>query len=414
MLSPEMVAKCALDAAIGKLRRKEVMSAFRHFDNTYDHVIACANNPDYVPCEDNTHEIIDGANHKSREIEKPKFVPEQILHHMIVEPFKKVLMDGLYEQTYGCLPPTVRKDKNGKTTIRKYGPHAAIRQLTKWIQTGKKTYVAEADVHHAYGSVHIPTLVAQMRRVIRDKDWLRLACQFLHYKENDPKCADLCGLILGHYTSPWFFNFYLKKFDHFAAALPGVKYLRFADNFFLVGTNKRKVHNAVKAIRKYLAKELQLELNGSTQVYRFEYVTKDGQIRGRAVNALGAVIHCNRVTLRKSILMRMRRKAIRIGKKKGEMTWHDASSMIARLSWVRWTDIYGYYSRNVKPFITAKRLKAKVRMHSKKIRNIIEDRRRIIYDGLENSSRLTGSYADRVRHDDKRGCCLPASQHQEN
>ena len=81
---PDTVAKCALDAAIGKLRRKEVMGAFINFDKTYDKVLTCANNPNYRTCENNTHEIIDGANHKPREIEKPKFCPEQILHHMIV------------------------------------------------------------------------------------------------------------------------------------------------------------------------------------------------------------------------------------------------------------------------------------------------------------------------------------------
>ena len=52
----------------------------------------CAKDPNYQPCEDNKHEIIDGANHKPREIEKPMFCPEQILHHMIVEPFKPVLI----------------------------------------------------------------------------------------------------------------------------------------------------------------------------------------------------------------------------------------------------------------------------------------------------------------------------------
>ncbi len=417
MLSPSMVAKCALDAAEGKVRRKEVISAFVHFDRTYNHVIACANNPDYVPCEDNTHEIIDGANHKPRAIEKPKFVPEQILHHMIVEPFKNVLMDGLYEQTYGCLPPTVREDKNGKKHVKKYGPHAAIHQLQKWAQVGKKTYVAEADVKHAYGSVHIPTLVAQLRRVVKDKEWMRLTCQFLHYKEDDPGSADLCGLILGHYTSPWFFNFYLKEFDHFAARLPGVKYLRFADNFFLVGRNKRKVHRALKAMQKYLKEELRLTLNSSTQVYRFEYGTgefdEDGKeiAKGRVINALGAVIHHNRKTLRKSILMRIHRKAIRIGKKNKSATWHDGASMLARLAWIKCTNTYTYYKFNIQPWIKNKRMKAKVRLHSRAIQLIVEERRRIIYDGLEKSTRLAGSDAGRVRHDDQRPRRISAAQH---
>lgn len=401
MLSPETVCRCALDAAEGKLRRTEVIGTFIDFDRAYDHVVECAKNPDYKPCEDNTHEIIDGANHKPREIEKPMFCPEQILHHMIIEPFKPVLLNGLYEQVYGCLPPSVERDrngnpiikKNGKASIRKYGPHAAIKRLRKWIQTGEKVYVAETDIHHAYGSVHIPTLARQMQRVIKDKEWLRLTFQFLHYRPGDPACDDLCGLILGHYTSPWFFNFYLKEFDHFAAKLDGVKYLRFADNLWLVGNNKRKVHKALDAIREYLRRELRMELNGCTQVYRFEYPNrKTGKVRGRAVNALGAVIHHNRVTLRKSILMRMRRKALRIHRKK-KRTWHDGASMFSRLSWIRHTDTHTYYMKYIKPNINTRQLKAKVRAHSRKMKPIAEERRKIINDGLEKSARLSGRKA---------------------
>ena len=411
MMRPETVAKCALDAAEGKLRRKEVLSAFVHFDETYDRVIACANNPDYVPCENNTHEIIDGANHKLREIEKPMFCPEQILHHMIIEPFKPVLMDGLYEQVYDCLPPLTKTMPDGKVKIvKRFGPHAAIKQLTKWVQIGKKVYVVEADVHQAYGSVRIPTLARKMRRAIRDAEWLRLTCQFLHYKLDDPALEEMCGLILGHYTSPWFFNFYLKNFDHFAAALPGVKYLRFADNLFLVGTNKRKVHSALNAIRAYLWTELSLELNRSAQVYRFEYEDRQGNIRGRAINALGAIIHYNRVTLRKSILMRTRRKSKRIAKKE-KRTWHDGASMFSRLSWIRKTNTYKYYEKHIKPNINTRQLKAKVRKHSREMQAIIEERRRIIYDGLEKSARLASGKAEGVRHGDERGNRLPAQEH---
>ena len=395
MLKPSTVAKCALDAAEGKLRRKEVIGSFVRFDKTYDKVIACANDPNYRPCEDNKHEIIDGANHKPREIEKPMFCPEQILHHMIVEPFKPVLLKGLYEQVYGCLPPTITEDKNGKIHIRKYGPHAAIKQLKKWVQVKKKVYVCETDIHHAYGSVNISILAAQMRKAIKDKEWLRLTFQFLHYKPDEPKSEELCGLILGHYTSPWFFNFYLKEFDHFAAALPEIKYLRFADNLFLVGRSKRKVHQALAAIREYLKRELKLELNSCTQVYRFEWQDKNGKVRGRAVNALGAVIHHNRVTLRKSILMRMRRKSVRI-RRKTTKTWHDGASMLSRLSWIRQTDTFAYYEKHIKPNINTRQLKRRVRNHSRKLKPIYEERRRIINDGLEKSARLSSGEAERV------------------
>ncbi len=402
ILNPQVVARCALDAAVGKLRRKEVIKAFADFDKTYDIVVKCANDPSYQPCEDNTHEIIDGANRKPRAIEKPKFCPEQILHHMIIEPFKPVLLNGLYEHVYGCLPPSVI-DRNGKQVVKKYGPHAAIKRLRKWTQEKhRKLYVCETDVHHAYGSVDVDILLKLMERAIKDDNWLRLTKQFLYHAKEQ-------GLILGHYTSPWFFNFYLKAFDHFAAQ-QGVRYLRFADNIFMVSSNKRTLRKALNNIRTYLREQLKLELNGSTQIYRFEYVDRYGKTRGRAINALGAVIHHNRITLRKSILMRMRRKSLRLAKKE-RTTWHDCASMLARLSWIRHTDTYTYYSKHIKPNINIRQLKAKVRAHSKEIMPLSKERRRIIYDGLEKSTRFANHKAGSVRRDFKHDNGLPTQKH---
>ena len=378
MIKPENVKKCTLDAAQGKLNRRNVFKVFINFDRTFETVMECINNPCYSPCENNRHEVIDGANHKRREIEKPQFCPEQILHHMLIEPFKPVVMNGLYEQVYGCLPPVVIGNR-----LKNFGPHAAIRQLKKWVQTGSKIYVCEADIHHAYQSVNLEILKAKLQRVIKDDKWLDLMFKFLKGDN---------GLILGHYTSPWLFNFYLKDFNHFIAALDGVKYMRFADNLFIVGTNKRKVHRVVDIIREYLRQELCMELNKSTQVYRFEWKDKTNKIRGRAVNALGAIIHYNRVTLRKSILLRIRRKADRIFKKKHK-TWHDGASILSRLSWIRFTDTWGYYQKYIKPKIDIRQLKAKIRTHSRRLMPIFMERRRKIYEGLEKSLWLSGRAA---------------------
>lgn len=380
MIPPDIVCKCALDAAESKTQRSDVQKSLINFDQTYDYVMKCINDENYNPCENNVHEIIDGANNKQREIEKPNFCPEQIIHHMLIEPFKEVLLNGLYEHVYGCLPPDI---KNGK--IKKFGPHAAITRLRKWVQTGEKLYICETDIHHAYASVHIPTLVNQLNKVIKDQKWLNLMYKFLHYGKSE------YGLILGHYTSPWLFNFYLKKLDHVMAQTDGIKYLRFADNIYMISTNKRKLHRALNFLRDYLKNELHMELNKCTQIYRFEYVDKNNEVKGRAINALGAVIHYNRVTLRKSILKRMRRKANRINKKKGkEITWHDGASMLSRLAWIRFTHTYTYYKKYIKCKINTRLLKKKVRKHSRNMKDIIIERRKKIYDGLANSARLAG------------------------
>ena len=386
VLNPETVKKCMLDAAQGKLARKEVLKTFEHFDDTYDLVVKCAQDPNYYPREDNKHTIIDGAKQKVRVIDKPLFCPEQILHHLIVEPFKEVLTNGLYEQAYGCLPKSYYDDGHGHIRKRTYGPHAAAKKLTKWVQVNTKIYVAELDVHHAYDSVDLQVLMGKLRKVITDEAWLRLTEHFLIGKEGKEK-----GLVLGHYTSPWFFNFYLKEFDHFAAA-QGVQYLRFADNLFLVSRNKRKLRKVVNISSLYLRNNLHLTLNTSAQIYRFEYVDKTGKVRGRAVNALGFIIHHNRVTLRKQLLKSIRRKAIRIEKKE-KPTWHDGAAMLSKLSWIRASDTHTYYQNHIQGRIDIKSLKQKVRAHIRSMLAIYQERRRIIHDGLERSHRLSGREA---------------------
>ncbi len=382
-LNPETVKRCMLDAAEKKTHREEVLRTFVHFDKTYDLVVKCALEPNYYPREDKKHIIKDGTSHKTRVIEKPLFCPEQILHHVIVEPFKEVLTNGLYEQVYGCLPASYCDDGHGHIRERKYGPHAAAKKLRKWVQVNAKIYVAELDVHHAYDSVDLEILLTQLREVIKDEDWLRLAEHFIRAKEGQAK-----GLPLGHYTSPWLFNFYLKDFDHFAAA-QGVKYLRFADNLFLISRNKRKLRRAVQVIRDYLHDRLKLTLNKSAQIYRFEYVDRKGEVRGRAVNALGFIIHHNRVALRKARLKSIRRKAIRIEKKENP-TWHDGAAMFAKLPWIRASNTYTYYKNHIQSRINTHQLKGKVRRYSRALEPICKERRRIIHDGLERSKRLSG------------------------
>ena len=392
MIEYDVVAQAAADAAQGKLDRSDVMEAILHFDKSYQYCIQCINDPNWFPDETNVHYVIDGSNGKQRTIEKPKFCPEQIIHHMLMEPFKKVVLNGLYEQVYGCFPEVYIDLGDGRYKIRKYGPHEAIKQLTKWAQVPKKIFVAELDIHHAYGSVNISILSKKLQRVIKDKRWLKIMYKFIHYDSESPD-DELCGLALGHYTSPWLFNFYLKDFDHFVAAMPGIKYLRYADNMQLIGTNKRSVHKAVKAISEYLESELKLSLNKSWQVFRFEYYNvKKGKICGRAINALGTVIHVDRLTVRKSILLRTRRKVLKVYNK-DVISWHDANSTLAHISCFKNRNCYQYYHEYIKPYVNLGRLKRKVAQHSREILPISNERRAMLHDGLEKGKWLTGRTA---------------------
>ena len=53
-------------------------------------------------------------------------------------------------------------------------------------------------------------------------------------------------------------------------------------------------------------------------------------------------------------------------KRKGKVTWKDAASILSRMGYIRHTDTYGYYLRNIKPVIKIKVMKQLVSKHARK------------------------------------------------
>lgn len=385
MLTPYAVAYAMIEASKHKKRRTSVIKCFGDFDNVYQSVVTKCLDKNYYPEFRHRYKIIDGTKGKVRDIQKPAFNPEQIIHHIIIHPFKKIVLHGLYENVYGSLPPQIKKSPfTNKTYVQKYGVQAAAKRLQKWAQINKKVYIAELDIQKAYDSVNLDILMNKLRKIVKDDDWLNLVSRFIKGKFNKDR-----GLTLGHYTSPWFFHFYLKDFDHFVTTIKGVKYLRYADNLFLVTTNKRVLRNAVYSISSYLYNNLGLLLNRSSMIYRFEYTDRNGKVKGRAINALGFVIHNNRVTIRKSILRGIRRKAIKIFKKGNLCNWYDASSIVSRLSWFKGTNTFMYYMKYIRPLINISMLKSKISQYAKRIQIFYKNLRRYLYERLGNSKWLS-------------------------
>ena len=101
-------------------------------------------------------------------------------------------------------------------------------------------------------------------------------------------------------------------------------------------------------------------MNKSKQVFRFEYRDrKTGKIRGRAINALGYIIHCNRVTMRKSILKRARAKANKIHKIH-RYRCMDAAAILSYKGWFDHTDTYAYYQKWIKPKVSMRYCRMRV------------------------------------------------------
>lgn len=224
---------------------------------------------------------------------------------------------------------------------------------------GKRFYVAELDIAKFYDNVDVEVLKGMMRRLIRDKCFLSVLERVID--------SAAPGLPLGYYTSPWLGNWYLTGLDRrIIHDLKPDHYLRYMDNMFVFCTNKRRLRAIVCDIEQYLREELHLRLNSSRQVYRFEGINRRTQkVGGRAINALGYVVHRNRITLRKSILQRARAKANRMYRLH-RCRRCDAAAMISYLGWLSHTDTYRYYLKYIKPKVNIQYCKRRLSRLAKK------------------------------------------------
>ena len=304
------------------------------------------------------HILREGSHKKEREIIKPRWDDEQIVHHMLMRQFRPIVIPRLYRYAYGSLP--------GR------GSHDAVKTLTRWRNeySNKRFYVFEGDIRKFYDNVDTAILKRKLRSRIRDRRYLDLMDRVID--GNAP------GLPKGYYTSPWLANFYLEEFDNFILQeLKPDHYLRYMDNLFIYHRNKKELHKMARRIGEFLTNRLHLKLHPNWQVYRFEKKRKpEGmtpeeerrwrrQAKGRAVNALGFVVHRDRVTIRKSVIKRTRAKANHICKRK-RCTRHDAASMVSRVGVFKHANAYGYYRTYIKPKVSIQYCKRRISRLAKK------------------------------------------------
>lgn len=210
------------------------------------------------------------------------------------------------------------------------------------------------------------------------------------------------GVPLGYFTSQWFGNFYLKALDHYIKEeLHAEHYMRYMDDMVILGKSKKKLHKMHRAIETYLNDNLDLEIKGDWQVFRFEYpVMKDGKpvldenrkqvTKGRMLDFMGFQFHHDRTTIRKSNIESARRKANHISKQ-DKISWYNASVMLSYMGLFKHTDTYNYYIEYIKPKINVKKLKRIVSKHSRK-----ENEQ---HDRLEKGDRNTAGTSGGNRQD---------------
>lgn len=341
--SIDNIEKAIEMAAKGKRRQKRVREILDHKNEYAIEIHKMLRDKTYVPSPYIIKHIFDGSAMKSREIYKPRFFPDQIIHWALMLQIQPLIMNSMYAYNCGSVPG--RGASHGQKAIR------------KWLDTDKKNtkYCLKMDVKKFYPSISNDIMKSMFRCKIKDKDCLWLI---------DKIVDSANGLPIGNFTSQWFANFYLQGLDHFIKQLPGCDYyVRYVDDLVILGPNKKALHKARKRISEHLG-NIKLTMKNDWQVFK---------INDRPIDFLGFRFYRDCTTLRRRNALRIRRRIKKISKK-STLNYHDACAIVSYWGWLKRSDSYYFYNKYFKPYVSLRRARKVVSEHGK-ANNLLENNR---------------------------------------
>jgi len=186
---------------------------------------------------------------KPRNIHKAA-VRDRLLHHALYRKLYPFFDKTFINDSYSC-----RLNKGIHKAINRFRQFAYIESENHT----KTLWVLKCDIRKFFGSIDHFTLKEIIKSYISDEDirWLlgRIIDSFQPIREG-------MGLPLGNLTSQLLVNIYMNEFDHFVKRkLKAKYYIRYADDFIILSTDKRKLEEMLLSIESFLRDRLKLELH---------------------------------------------------------------------------------------------------------------------------------------------------------
>lgn len=347
MLDHDEMVLAVKNASKNHKNKRQIKRYNKHLDRNLRRLKARILNKTWRPPKHEEVWISEGPNRKPRNIVKPDWDSEQIVHHMLMKEFIPIITPKISKYVAG--------------SIKGRGIHYILRAVKRWVNEYGDTpfYVAELDIKKFYDSIDLQLLKEKLSRLIRDKDYLWLLYQTIDQRKR--------GLPKGYYISPWLSHFYmLEADDYILQELKPDHYARYVDNIYLFSTSLEDLSNMVYDLNNYLNDMMGLEIKSNWQIYPFG---------NRGINCLGFYICKNKIRIRKSVLKRIRSKANHIAAK-GRYTIHDCSSMVSRMSWFKYADAHQYYLDYIKPKVSIRYCKRRISKRQKELNNERMDQKR--------------------------------------
>lgn len=181
------------------------------------------------------------------------------------------------------------------------GTHAGADRVTQFLRIAQRkwerVYCLKGDIAQCFPSINHAILKAIIRKRITCPDTLWLIDEIIDSGGDGSDCPR--GLPIGNLTSQLWANVYLDQLDHFVKEVLRERYyVRYMDDFVVIGGDKRHLWEVKKEIEGFLADKLDLRLNDKTGVWPIS----------QGIDFLGYRIWPTHRLVRKSSIKRMKRK----------------------------------------------------------------------------------------------------------
>lgn len=249
---------------------------------------------------------------KLRNLAKPKFWPDQCVHHVLYIVAKDVFNNHI--------------DPHAISSISNRGIDMGVKLLKNWLHKdtpharAQIKYCVKFDIKKCYESVSPKIVLESVKRVIKDEKYLSILKNILSLHPSLP---------LGNFLSSWLLNLLMRDVDNCARTYRDSKgnrvcthYLRYMDDIVIFGKSKRKLWGLFYKIKDILSS---IGLTVKRKSFAFFPTAK------RAVDMLGFKFSQTGVGWRKKNLKMFKRECIRFSNGK-YFTAKRARGLLSRLS----------------------------------------------------------------------------------
>lgn len=183
---------------------------------------------------------IDSNSGKIRELQIPKFYPDQIIQHAL---------------TQITLPYIMKKiTRECSCSIKKRGTLYASKLIRKALKKKSIKYYAQFDIIKYFPSIDRDILLCQLKNIFKDSKIIDCYHEIIYSVSN--------GIPIGNYTSQHLSNLYLSPLDRYIKQELHIEYYsRYADDFVILSSNKRKLEKAIPLIVNFLYDKLKLKVH---------------------------------------------------------------------------------------------------------------------------------------------------------